>query len=256
MNPSRTRQKLNAGETALCAKACYSDPELVELMASSGLDAIWICLEHKQIAPDTLYAMIQACRLGGADALVRVKPANYTSILPLLEAGARGIMLPRVLHPDEVREVVGAMKYPPAGRRGFDGVHTEAGFGRLPDAEYIAEANRENFLVVQIEEPEVVPYIDEIAAIPGVDILFFGPSDFSLAAGKFRQTDDPEIQGVIRQVAESCARHGKVAAIPCAPEQAAKYQAMGYRFLNVFSDYRGVFGGLKQALATVRGAAS
>lgn len=255
MNPSRIRQKLNAGETALCAKVCYTDPELVELMASSGVDAIWICLEHKQIAPDMLYAMIQGCRLGGADALIRLKPANYTSILTLIEAGVRGIMLPRVLHPDEVREAVSAMKYPPVGRRGFDGVHAEANFGRMNDADYIAEANRETFLVVQIEEPEVVQYIDEIAAIPGVDVLFFGPGDFSLAVGKFRQTDDPEIQGVIRQVAEACARHGKVAAIPCAPDQVAKYRAMGYRFFNVFSDYRGVFGGIKQALATVRGSA-
>lgn len=253
MNPSRTRQKLNAGETAFCAKACYSDPELVELMASSGLDAIWICLEHKQIAPDTLYAMIQACRLGGADALIRVKPSNYTGVLPLLEAGARGIMLPRVRHPDEVREVAASMKYPPHGTRGFDGVHAEANFGRISDTEYIAEANRENFLVVQIEEPEVVPYIDEIAAMPGVDILFVGPSDLSLALGKFRQTEDPEMVGIIQDVAAACARHGKVAAIPCTPEQAKKYQALGYRFLNIFSDFRGVNAGLKQALATVRG---
>lgn len=255
MNPSRTRQKLNAGETALCAKACYTDPELVELMASSGVDAIWICLEHKQVAPDTLYAMIQACRLGGADALIRVKPSNYTDILPLLEAGARGIMLPRVRGIEEVREVVDAMKYPPQGRRGFDGVHAEANFGRMSDADYLAEANRETFLVVQIEEPEVVPHIDAIAALPGVDILFIGPSDLSLALNKFRQTDDPEIQDIIRRVAEACARHGKVAAIPCGPDQVAKYRALGFRFFNIFSDYRGVFGGLKQALGAARGGA-
>lgn len=250
---SRIRQKLNAGKTALCAKACYGDPELVELLASSGFDAIWICLEHKQIAPDLLYAMIQACRLGGADALVRVKPANYTDVLPLLDAGARAIMLPRVRHPDEVHQLVREMKYPPLGRRGFDGVHAESNFGRMNDIDYLAQANKETVLIAQIEEPEVIPYIDEIAAIPGLDILFLGPSDLSLSLGKFRQVDDPEMLAIIRQVGEACARHGKVAAIPCAPEQAGKYQALGYRFLNVFSDYRGVTVGLKQALAAVRG---
>ena len=106
MNPSLLKRKLASGDTVLTAKVCYQDPELVELMASSGVDGIWICLEHKRIAPDTLYAMIQACRLGGAEAIIRVKPSNYTDLLYMLEAGARGIMLPRVRHPDEVREVI------------------------------------------------------------------------------------------------------------------------------------------------------
>src|SRR3954454_9656803 len=96
MSASVVRKKLAAREQVFCAKSCYQDPELVELMASSGFSAIWICLEHKRIDPATVYAMIQACRLGGADALLRVKPANYTDLLWLLESGARRIMLPRV----------------------------------------------------------------------------------------------------------------------------------------------------------------
>lgn len=252
MKSSLIKQKLAAGETVLCAKACYQDPELVELMASSGVDALWICLEHKKISPEMLYSMIQACRLGGAEAIVRVKPANYTDLLPLLESGARGIMLPRVRHPDEVRQVIDAIKFSPEGRRGYDGIHVEADFGRLPPHEYFAEANRNSLLVVQIEEPEVIPYIDEIAALPGVDVLFVGPGDLSLGLGKFGKTEDPEIVSVIERVAAACAREGKVAAIPCAPDQVQAYRKRGYRFLNIFSDYRGVFNGLKQALQTAR----
>jgi len=253
MAPSKLKQKLSAGEIVLCAKACYQDPELVELMASSGVDAIWICLEHKRIAPDMLYAMIQACRLGGAEALIRVKPSNYTDFLYLLESGARGIMLPRVRHPDEVREVIAAMKFPPQGRRGYDGIHAEAAFGRTPVADYLGEANRDNFLVVQIEEPEVVPYIEEIAALPGVDVLFVGPGDLTLGLGKFGQTDDPEVVAVVKRVAAACEQNHKVAAIPCSGEQVKKYHQLGYRFFNVFSDFRGVSAGVKQALAEARG---
>ncbi|MBL9214480.1 MAG: hypothetical protein JNG83_03290 [Opitutaceae bacterium] len=253
MTPSLLKQKLAAGETVFTAKACYQDPELVELMASSGVDAIWICLEHKHVAPDALYAMIQACRLGGADALIRVKPSNYTDLLPLLESGARGIMLPRIRHPDEVREVVAAMKFPPEGRRGFDGIHPESRFGRVPAADYLAGANRGNFLVAQIEEPEVLPHIEEIAALPGVDVLFVGPADLTLGLGRFGQTDDPEVVEVVKRVAAACQRHGKTAAIPCAADQVKRYQQLGYRFFNVFSDFRGVSAGLQQALATARG---
>lgn len=251
MLPSFVRKKLIANQPVTCAKVCYQDPELVELMASSGFDAIWICLEHKRIDPATVYAMIQGCRLGGADALVRIKPSNYADLLWLLESGARGVMLPRVRHPDEVREVVAAMKFPPVGRRGCDAVHAEADFGRLAMPDYLAEANRENFLVVQIEEADVVPHIDAIAAIPGVDVLFVGPGDLTIGMGKFGQFDDPEVMAILRAVPAACQRHGKLAGIPCGPDQVGKYRQMGYRFFNVFSDYRGVVNGAKQALAAI-----
>lgn len=252
MNPSIVRRKITSGEIVLTAKACYQDPELVELMASGGVDGIWICLEHKRLAPDTVSALIQACRLGGADAIIRVKPSNYTDLLWLLEAGARGVMLPRVRHVDEVKAVIDMMKFPPLGRRGYDGIHAEADFGRLPPDDYMAQANRENFLIVQIEEPEAAPHIDAIAALPGVDMLFVGPGDLTLGLGKFGAMDDPVVTSIIADVAAACARHRKVAAIPCAATEVAKYRALGYGFFNVFSDFRGVNAGLKQALEAAR----
>lgn len=255
-SPSRVRQKLLDKETVITAKLCYPDPELAEFMASGGIDALWICLEHKKLDPALVYSLIQACRLGGADAFIRVNPSNYADLLWLLEAGARGLMLPRVRHSDEAAAFVAAAKFPPLGQRGFDAIHADCDFGRQPLAEYIATANDTNFLTVQIEEPEIVPHIDAIAALPGVDVLFVGPGDLSLAYGKPGQFDIPEVTAVIKSVAEACRRHGKVAAIPCAPEQVAKYRALGYSFFNVFSDYRGVATGLKQALAAARGPAT
>ena len=130
MPPSFVRQKIAKGEIVLTAKSCYADPEVVELMASSGFDAIWICLEHKRLDPAVVYSLIQACRLGGADAMMRVKPSNHTDLLWLLEAGARGVMIPRVRHPDEVREIVASMKFTPEGHRGADVVHADSAFGR------------------------------------------------------------------------------------------------------------------------------
>lgn len=249
MPPSTVLQKIRQGATVLTAKASYADPELVELIASSGFDAVWICLEHKRMDPSAVYALIQACRLGGADALIRTRPSNYTDILHLIEAGARGIMLPRVRHPDEVRDVVQAMKFRPEGARGYDGIHAEADFGRIPPKDYLAQANRENFLVVQIEEPDVLPHLDTIAAMPDVDVLFVGPADLTLSLDRFGATDDPEIRAILQRIADTARRHGKVAAIPCAPAQVRDYHAMGYRFFNIISDYRCVFHGMKAALA-------
>jgi len=138
------------------------------------------------------------------------------------------------------------------GRRGYDGVHPDADFGRMKPADYMAASNRDTFLLVQIEEPEVVPHIEEIAALPGVDILFVGPGDLTLGLGMFGKTDAPEIVSIINRVAAACAKHHKVAGIPCQPDQVANYRRLGYRFFNVFSDYRGVTAGLASALATAR----
>jgi len=75
----------------------------------------------------------------------------------------------------------------------------------------------------------------------------------TLGMGKFGQVDDPEVTAILRQVVEACRRHGKVAAIPCAPDQVKKYQDMGFRFFNVISDFRCVAHGAKQALTTAQG---
>ena len=254
MSPSLVRRKLTQGETVFTAKACYADPELVELVASSGFDAVWLCLEHKRPDPAVVYSLIQACRLGGADALVRVKPANYTDVLWLLESGARGLMLPRVRHPDEVREVIAAMKFTPAGRRGADVIHADSDLGRMPLGEYIADANWNTFLVVQVEEPEVVPHLDAIAALPGVDALFVGPADLSLGLGQTELLNGPAVAAVVEQVAAVCARHGKRAGLPCGADQVAKYRKLGYDWFNVSSDFRCVSQGLRTARDAARAA--
>ena len=244
MISSVVRKKLASQELVLCAKASYRDPEMVELMGTFGFDGIWICLEHARLEAPEIHALIGACRLGGMDAIIRVKPANYTDVIWLLEAGARGIMLPKVTDIDEVRHVVGAMKFPPAGFRGYDGVHADANFGRTPAADYLRQANDENFLIVQIEEPAVVPHIDAIAALPGVDVLFVGPGDLTLSLGKVGRSDDPEVVAILREVAAACRRHGKAAGIPCLPSEVPKYREMGYRFFNVVSSYRCMLNGL------------
>jgi len=246
MIPSLIRKKLATEDIILCAKASYQDPEIIGLMGTFGFDGLWICLEHLRLDPARVYSLLQACALGGMDAIVRVKPANYPELISLLEAGARGIMLPRVRDLDEVREVIEAMKFPPEGRRGYDGVHADGNFGRMAPADYFADANRNTFLMVQIEEPEIIPQLNELAAMPGVDVLFVGPGDLALGLGKIGQPGHPEIQAVLRAVAAACLRHGKVAGIPCLPNEVNQYREMGFRLFNVVSGYRCMLNGLSQ----------
>jgi 2-keto-3-deoxy-L-rhamnonate aldolase RhmA len=154
---------------------------------------------------------------------------------------------------EEVREVVAAMKFFPLGRRGADVVHADSAFGRAALPDYLASANRETFLVGQIEEPDVLPHLDAIAGISGVDVLFVGPGDLSLGFGQPGAHSGSAVMQVVDAVAAAARRHGKRAGIPCAADQVAKYRALGYSFFNVISDYRCVAQGVKAALTTARG---
>mgnify|MGYP006268551045 CR=1 FL=1 len=244
MQPSRIRQKLNAGELIITAKSNFQSPDVLEMYGRTGFDGIWLCQEHAQYDPSSLYHLIRACRLGNTDAIIRMKPGNYSDLIWVLEAGARGIMVPRVQHVDEARWIAKAMKFPPRGDRGLDGVGPEADFGLGNLKDYLEEANRESFLLIQIEDPEVIPHIDSIAATPDVDVLFVGPGDLSTALGDPGNPDNPKVIEIMKAVVAACAKHGKTAGVPAVPGTIEKYMEMGFRFFNLGSDYRFITAGL------------
>ncbi|MGH7959996.1 MAG: hypothetical protein ACREH8_23680, partial [Opitutaceae bacterium] len=100
--------------------------------------------------------------------------------------------------------------------------------------------------------PEAVQHIETLASLPGVDVLFVGLGDLTIGLGKNGVADDPEVKGILRRGVEACNKHGKLAGIPCIPERVANYRELGFRFFNVFSDYRGIFNGARHALAAAK----
>jgi 4-hydroxy-2-oxoheptanedioate aldolase len=250
MIASVVREKLSEGAPVFSAKACYADPEIVEMIGQAGFDCMWLCLEHRKLDPSVVRSLIQAARIGGCDSLIRVKPENHADLSYLLESGARGIMLPQVRDLEEVQCVVEMMKFPPLGRRGFDTIHADADCGSARLEEYTRHENENTFLVVQIETPEVLPHIDAIAATPGVDMLFVGLGDLSASMNLLGQMDHPDLQAVVERVGEACLKHGKAGAIICAdPEERKRLWKLGYRFFNIASDFRFLRKGFDEAIA-------
>lgn len=238
MQKSIVRKKLAEKEPVFCFKSLYQDPALVEMIGMVGFDCMWICNEHIGIDPSKMDSIIRACRTSGIDAMIRTKPGTYQDLLHPLEMGANGIMLPRVQNADEVRQVVKDMKFYPQGRRGADGVNAEADFGWMDFSEYLTFANDNNFLLVQIEDPEAVEHIEEIAEIDGVDIIFVGPGDLSINMGIPGEIEHPEIVDVCKRVARACEANGKAAGMACPrPGMLEKYLEMGFLFLTGGSDY-------------------
>ena len=253
MLKSIVREKLSAGEPVVCSKACYADPEIVEMMGQSGFDCVWICLEHRQLDPSVIKSLILAGRTSGCDCMIRIKPKDHTDLAHLIEAGARGIMVPHVRDVEEAQRVVEMMKFPPEGRRGLDPIHSDADMGKAPLGDYLSHENDNTFLVIQIETPEVLPHIDAIAATPGVDMLFVGLGDLSVNMNLVGQMDHPKLQEIVREVGEACLKHGKAGAINSGnPEDRKRLWKQGYRFFNVASDFRFVRQGLDASIAEAR----
>jgi len=106
--------------------------------------------------------------------------------------------------------------------------------------DYIKEANEERFVVIQIEDPEPMEELEEICALPGIDMIFFGPADFSQGMGRPYETDLPEIENVRKRIAACARAHGKWAGTVCGPATFDDYVQMGYTFLSCGADVDGL----------------
>lgn len=209
MRRSRVKAKLITGEPVLVTTCHFTDPSVFELTSLLGFDAIWIDLEHHATSVETASQLMRAARVGASDIIARPAKGEFMRMGRLLEAGAQGIMYPRCESAEEAAEVVKWGKFAPAGERGIDCGNPDNPYCFSPLPGYLDEANRETFLMVQLESPNSLDHVDAIAAVPGVDVLMFGPGDFSILAGIPGQFDHPLIHEAYRRVDAAAKRAGK-----------------------------------------------
>jgi 4-hydroxy-2-oxoheptanedioate aldolase len=236
MRRSRVLEKLRAGKVAGCVKLNLGDPRVAEIAAAAGVDCIWIDLEH---VPNDLHEIenqIRAAKVHDVDTMVRVPRGSYSDMIRPLEMDATGIMVPHVMSAEDARRVVWQTRFHPLGRRPVDGGNADGAYCTIPAAEYVRQANEERFLIVQIEDPEPLAELDAIAAVPGIDVILFGPGDFSHAVGCIGQMNDPRVVAAERQVAETALRHGKFAGAVASLENLPAKIQLGFRFINVGAD--------------------
>ena len=236
MRRSTVLAKLRGGKPAICVKTNLSDPRSVEIMGLVGFDCAWMCMEHVPLDWSALENQIRAAKVHDMDSMVRVAKGSYSDYVRPLEADATGLMVPHVFTGEEARAVVRTTRFMPVGRRPVDGGNTDGEFCMVPPAAYAEHANREKFVVVQVEDYEAIEQLDAICAVPGIDIVFFGPGDFSHSIGKIGQPDHPDVVAARRQVAQACARHGKWAGTVATTQRARALVDEGFRFLGIGAD--------------------
>lgn len=188
-------------------------PSVMQLLANAGMDFAIIDNEHGSFSSESIADLARMARALGVTPLVRVPDLAYPYLAQSLDGGVQGIMLPRVYTAEQVHEALDIIKYPPVGKRGSAMARGHTLFRGGPVAEAMQDANNESMLWVQIETVEAVENVEAIAAIPGVDVLFVGPNDLSIAMGVPGKMDAPIVVEAIERVMAACAKHGVYAAI-------------------------------------------
>lgn len=241
MRESRVLRKFRNGEVATSIKLNMGDPRVVEMAAMCGFDCIWLDLEHVPNDMSGIENMIRAAKIYDADVLTRVSKGCYSDFIRPLEADSTGIMVPHVMSLKEAKEIVYYTKFHPVGRRPIDGGNADGKFCVVGAADYIREANEQRFVVIQIEDPEPLAELEEICALPGIDMIFFGPADFAQGAGVPCDMGSDIVLETRKRVAECAHRHGKFAGTVGGVQNQDMLIDMGYQFINLGSDVRALY---------------
>ncbi len=180
-------------------------------------DAIWFDLEHFDIPVQDLAGMVMVMRAYPMTAIARFKATDYQVVMRVLETGVGGIMCSMVNSSEEACQIVSWAKFhnpTPAdgevtGMRGWNGGNVDGRYGTVPARDYVSHQNRQTMIICQVETEEAVRQAGEIAAVPGVDGLFFGPGDFALGIGMVGQITHPRVFEAASAVARAAQAAGK-----------------------------------------------
>ena len=191
------KRRLLAGEPLLGTFVKTPHPSVVEVLAQTGLDCLCLDAEHAPFDRVDLDRGLLAARAGGIAALVRVASGQPHEILNALDLGAAGVVVPHVRSAAEAEGVVRACHYG-AGGRGYAGGTRASGYVSPPIGERLARTRTETSVILQIEDIEALDHLDAIAAVPGVDAVFIGRIDLTVALGE----TDPKAARVMTAVSD------------------------------------------------------
>lgn len=224
------KRRLLAGEALDGLWFSSASPVLAEALSLAGFDWMLFDTEHSPVDVASVQPLLQAAAGGTAQAVVRPAWNDKVLIKRVLDIGAQTLLVPFVETPEEAAAAVAATRYPPSGVRGVAGATRASRFGFAAD--YFARANDEVCVLVQIETQNAMARLEEIAAVPGVDGVFIGPSDLGASMGHLGNPAHPEVQGALEDAARRLKAVGKPSGILATKvEDALRYRGWGYAFV-------------------------
>ena len=237
---SKMIAKLRADQLVTSIKLNISDIIVAEIAGMVGFDCIWVDMEHCPADFREIQTAMLAAKAHGAETIVRTTRGAYSNMTRPLEMDATAIMVPHVMSVEDARQVAYYTKFHPVGRRPIDGGNADGMYCLTGVEDYIRYSNEEKLTIIQIEDVEAYEQLEEIAAVPGIDMLFFGPADFAHSLGVPANGADPRIQKAREDVARVARKHGKLAGTVGGPGNLKELYDMGYRLVNVGADVVGL----------------
>ena len=211
LTPNRVRERLAAGRTVCGILVFTGSPMVVELAAAAGLDFVILDMEHSALDVSGAAHLLRAADASGITAFVRIPGVDRGLVTKLLDLGASGIVLPHA-NVESCRELLLAMRYAPEGERGACQITRAAGYTRGEWERHATRSNRELMSIALIEDAPTLRDFETLAAMPGLDVYFVGPTDLSIALGVPGATfDDPKLGQALDQVVAAARKHGKTA---------------------------------------------
>lgn len=250
---NRMKAKLAVGETVTGFMVTMPSVAMAQILATSGADFLILDMEHGPIDIATVHAMVAATQGTAATPIVRIPSLEPWLAKQVLDTGAMGINFPMISTADMARASVTALRYPPEGARGLAPSYASIRWG-LPFPDYIHVANREIVNIVTIEEPEAIDRLDEILAVPGIDVVAIASFDLSMALGVPGQMDHPELKTLVATAEARVLRAGiPMAGVALTREAARAKRAAGYRMFLAGFDVAMVEASASAAVAAAKG---
>ena len=247
---SDLKARLHRGEILIRTILGMPSPEVAEVLAAAGFDWLFIDAEHGAMGPMAVQRLLQAAD-HSTPCLVRPPDRGEAWTKKCLDAGAAGLVVPRVNSPQAAEQAVRWAKYPPRGDRSV-GISRAHGYG-AGFADYLARADEKILVVIQIEHIDAVDCIEQIVKVPGIDVLFVGPYDLSASMGKIGEVSDPEVLAAMERVQQCAVAAGVPLGIFAADADTARlYLRGGYQLVAVGTDALFLAAGAGQALAVLR----
>jgi 2-keto-3-deoxy-L-rhamnonate aldolase RhmA len=183
--------------------------EIARIMKTAGFDFLFIDMEHGATSVETTYAICVAALDAGIAPLIRVPHGELALGTRCLDAGGLGLVIPHVDTPDVARAMVDAFKFQPLGHRSIAGGYPQFGFAAAPVKDVVTALNDATLVVAMIETPKAVENAEQIAAVPGIDVLLMGTNDLCLEMGIPGQLDNERVVSAVDTVVRACQKHGK-----------------------------------------------
>lgn len=242
------KQRIAGHEPMLGTFVKTPHPHIVEVLASTGLDCLCLDAEHAPFDRRDLDLCIFAARAASMPVIVRPPSSAHEQILNALDCGADGVLVPHVRSAEEARAVAKAAHYG-AGGRGYAGSSRAAGYGSIAIPEHLANSAARSIVIAQIEDLEALDQIDAIAAVEGIDALFIGRIDLTIALG-CTDPDDSKVVEALDLIIAAAKNSGRpVGMFTSKPTDAAIWRDKGVSLFLLGSDHgflRGGVAGLRQ----------